>query len=186
MCRHTGPPRALPHAPVGWQQPDSDCSNPPKAATPPNRTTQLQLVRSSHHDSRKAVLARCRSRTKAAARAPAPMRTARALPIVRHGATRTRPRRSLCRQRDRATQRGGRLKAIARTAASGRSSVPLSARKGGTRRRCRDARRVARAGLLALRVAFGLDEVAAARRRGASGEILRNPGVAASVRAVWR
>jgi hypothetical protein len=42
----------------------------------------------------------CRSRTKAAARAPAPMRTARAIPIVRHGAKRTGPVRSPRRQSD--------------------------------------------------------------------------------------
>jgi hypothetical protein len=43
---------------------------------------------------------RCCSRTKAAARAPAPMRTARAIRIFRHGARRTGPARSPRRRGD--------------------------------------------------------------------------------------
>jgi hypothetical protein len=49
-----------------------------------------------------AAVAGCSSRTKAAARAPAPMRSARAIPIVRHGARRTGPARSPRRHCDRA------------------------------------------------------------------------------------
>jgi hypothetical protein len=57
-------------------------------------TALLLLVLSSHDLGAAATHNRCCVRTKAAARVPAPMRTARAIPIVRHGAGRTGPARS--------------------------------------------------------------------------------------------
>jgi hypothetical protein len=56
-------------------------------------TTPSLLVQSSHDLGAAATHNRCCVRTKAAARAPAPMRTPRAIPIVRHGARRIGPAR---------------------------------------------------------------------------------------------
>jgi hypothetical protein len=107
------------------------------AITSNSRTSLSHLVLSSHDLGAAATHNRCCVRTKAAARAPAPMRTARAMPIVRHGAKRTGPVRSPRRRRsrslrgrpDRSRSRGARFPRI-----------------GGRARARRDARRDAKGG----------------------------------------
>jgi hypothetical protein len=65
---------------------------------------------------------------------PRPMRTARAIPIVRHGARRIGPARSLRRQRDRATPSDGSNKAIIRATADGCQRLGVEAQVQRRRR----------------------------------------------------
>ena len=70
---------------------------------------------------------------KAATRAQAPMRTARAIPIVRHGARRTGPARSPRRRSGRARHAGGRGEAIVRPTAGGHMRLGRQPQRGSCR-----------------------------------------------------
>jgi hypothetical protein len=86
------PARALRSLP-GWTSRDSsalaltDGSVRDRAVVSPIAAALLLFEQTSHDKDAGAPVGGYRSRTKAAARAPAPMRTPRAIPIVRHGAT---------------------------------------------------------------------------------------------------
>ena len=107
--------------------PASDDPFSRNAATRSAPATCMHLVRTSHDVGADPGDERFPNRTKAAARAPASMRAARAIPIVPHGARHTDQRDRLGRQRDRTTRGRGRTKAIVRTAAAGRSRLGDSA-----------------------------------------------------------